>query len=89
MVRSDRTMSDFIIAQIFSRCPMFASDLHCPLVCPMQAANLPTLLSSQQTLFTQGPLLPGRVGFILLIFLTIGPSNSNTSSIYYHRNIGH
>lgn len=30
-----------------------------------------------------------NAGFILLIFLTIGPSNSSTSSIYYRRNIGH
>lgn len=52
------------------------------LTCPWCGAHC-------RNLSLQHRFLPRIVGFMLLIFLSIGPSNSSTSSIYYHRNVGH
>lgn len=49
--------------------PIYAPDLYCPLVCTMLATNLPC--SAHYTkLSLQENIMP-RIGFILLIFLTM------------------
>lgn len=91
MVRSGRTTSVFFssLGSSFAVASIYASNLHCPLVCTTRPAKLSVLLSSLQKAVLANRFLPTKIGLMLLVFLSIVLSNSSTSSIDYHRNLCH